>query len=128
MPKTIIQIKTYVCPDCGYHQDFDPNDVDLMKLHFPEVEVGHCPACFRAENPTRTQKKVKMTKEDRPEKKTTVTIMGKEEVDILEVDDMSKEPNVKGIRPKRKLTTEEKDTLKAKIDSDIAKFQLLEDK
>lgn len=54
----IFEIPNYSCPACGYTQDFDPNDPDLMALHFPGVEVGHCPACATGKNPIRRQEAV----------------------------------------------------------------------
>lgn len=37
MPRTIIKIKTWSCPHCGYRQDFDPENAELVKLHFPKL-------------------------------------------------------------------------------------------
>ena len=113
--KTIIKIKTWVCPECNYHQDFDPDNAGLMTLHFPDVEVGYCPACCLGKNETKIMKKVKMIKETREDKKTTITIMGEEVNDMLSQE--TEEP----------LTATEKKKMKDKIKADIKKFKLLED-
>lgn len=121
------KIKTWTCPDCNYSQDFDADDKDLMALHFPNVEVGHCPACYQGLTETREKKKVKMIRQIDEAKKTTITIMGEEEVEAIEVDDTSKPKDAEGKLPKRKLTKAEKDEMKAKIQSDIVKFRAIED-
>jgi len=126
MPKTIIKVNTWTCSDCGYHQDFDPNDGNKMVVIFPGVEVGHCPACFLGKNPEREVKRVKMVVETDPKNKTTVTVMGEEEVDTLEVE--TEELDVKGESIMRKLTAEEKVAKIQKIRADIKKFRALEDK
>lgn len=72
MPKTIIKIKTWFCPLCDYHQDFDANDIDLMALHFRGLPLGHCPSC---------KNETELIRETNPDKKTTFTIMGEEEIE-----------------------------------------------
>lgn len=106
MPKTIIKIHTWTCLSCGCHQDFDPDNVELMKLHFPNVEVGQCPACFLGQCPDRKRKKTKMVKETDPQKKTTLTVMGEEEVDTLEI--QSGEMDEGGNPIMRRLNVQEK--------------------
>lgn len=126
MPRTIIKIKTWVCPSCGYHQDFDPDNTALMRLHFPDVEVGCCPACFLGQCPDRTKKKTKMVKETDPAKKTTLTIMGEEEVDTLEV--QTGETDEKGNPKMRKLTAKEKQEKITEIREAVKTARELEDK
>lgn len=63
MAQTTIKIKTYACLECGYKQDFDHEDAELMAVHFPGVPVGSCPSCH-GQNPDGT---VKMERETRPE-------------------------------------------------------------
>ena len=126
MPKTIIKIKTWVCPDCGYSQDFPADDKDLMALHFPNVEVGHCPACYTGATETREKKKTLMTRQTDEAKKTTITIMGEEEVEEMEVEDKNGVKDAEGKLPKRKLVKAEKDEMKAKIQGDIVKFREME--
>lgn len=115
---TKILIKTWRCPDCDYTQDFDPNDEELMALHFPGYPVGCCPACHSGQTEKRVKQKVKMVKEARPEKKTTITVKGEDEVDA-EVDADEK------IDKKDKQA--EKNRRKQEIREAIAKFRLLED-
>jgi len=62
MSKIAVRIQTWTCPSCGYHQDFDPDNAALMKLHFPRVEVGHCPACFLGQCPDKKAKKPRWSK------------------------------------------------------------------
>ena len=158
MPKTIIKIKTWTCPHCGYHQDFDPDNSELMKLHFPRVfvlhefrgepvetgtfdeggepimdipityekEVGFCPACFLGQNPEKERKGVKMVKETDNKKKTTLTVMGEEEVETLEIE--TGEFDTEGKPKKRKLTKDEKDAKKVEIREAIVRARALEDK
>lgn len=125
MPKTIIKIRTWACHDCNYHQDFDVDDVALMALHFPGVEVGHCPACFQGLTENKQKKRTLMTRQTDETKKTTITIMGEEEVEELEVDDTSKTKDVEGKFQKRKLVKAEKDAYKQKIRDDVVKFNLM---
>jgi len=73
MPKTIIKIKTWVCPLCDYHQDFDANDIDLMALHFRGLPLGYCPSC---------RKEAELVSEVNPDKKATHTIMGEEDIEL----------------------------------------------
>ena len=40
----VFKAKRWAC-SCGYIQDFDPADPDLMALHFPGFPVGVCPGC-----------------------------------------------------------------------------------
>ncbi|MDE2439024.1 MAG: hypothetical protein KGN01_06595 [Patescibacteria group bacterium] len=118
MPKTIIKIATWRCPDCDYSQDFDPLNRDLMNIHhgFPE---NFCPACYTGKNTTKKVGHVEMIKETNPDKKTTITIMGEDELETHEIED--------GKGGKRTLTTQEKEEYTKKIRSDIEKFKALED-
>lgn len=45
---TTHKIKTWSCSNekCTYNQDFDPNDLQKMILHFPKIPLGKCPACW----------------------------------------------------------------------------------
>jgi len=47
MPKTIIKIKTWTCPSCGYHQDFEPTP-QLMSQNF-SCQDNSCPSCKTSE-------------------------------------------------------------------------------
>ena len=158
MPKIEIKIKTWVCPSCGYHQDFDPGNAELMKKHFPKVfvlyeiegtpvetgtfdedgkpimeipitytkEVGFCPACFLGQCPDKKRKKTKMVKETDPKKKTTLTVMGEDEVEALEIE--TGELDTEGKPINRKLTKDEKDAKKVEIQEAIVRARELEDK
>ncbi len=115
---TVIKIKTWRCPTCDYAQDFDPDDKILMALHFPSYPVGNCPACHSGQNPTGIKSEVKMVKETRPEKKTTISIKDEASVDT-EVD--QDESILLVSKPA------EKDKRKQAIRDAIIKFRLLED-
>lgn len=104
--KTIIKIKTWSCPQCDYHQDFEPTP-ELMRLHLQRND-SNCPNC----------KTVPLTPETRPEKKAVITIMGEDELDTHEIPD--------GKDKTRKLTPEEKEVMRAKIQADIIKFRGME--
>ncbi len=126
--KTIIKIKTWGC-GCGYHQDFEPTQAN-QNLHFnndsqfrvSNLKANECPSCALKE------KIGTLVLETEPSKKTTITIMGEEEVETHEVDDETKQKDENGNRPKRKLNQSEKNEMITKIRSDIEKFRLLEDK
>lgn len=58
MNQTIVAIKTYACPLCGYCQNADPYGVGVMARMFPEfpgIPDGACPACYSGKNPQRVQ-------------------------------------------------------------------------
>lgn len=65
-------IKTYTCPECGYKQDFSPDDGEQMALHHPGVPVGYCPSCH-GNNAERTVNRVEMVRETREDELTRVT-------------------------------------------------------
>ncbi len=127
MSQAIIKIPTWRCPECDYAQDFEPTQ-ELMNIHFGGIPEGKCPACFMGKNQTKEVKVCLMNKETNPDKKTTITIMGEDEVETHEIDDEMKQKDEKGNIPKRKLNQFEKDEMIKKIRSDIEKFRLLEDK
>ena len=114
MPKTILKIKTWVCHNCEYHQDCEPTKEEMTRLFGQEDDT--CPSC----------KVGKLERETREEKKCTVTIMGEEEVEEMEVEDKNGVKDAEGKLPKRKLVKAEKDEMKAKIQGDIVKFREME--
>ena len=125
MPKTIITIKTWVCPHCGYSQDFEPTQENMNKhfnldWQFPlnDVKSSECPSCG-----LKGSRNKQMILETRPEKKTIVTIMGEEEVDLLEIKDGKDEL---GKDKTRKLNIVEKEAMKQKIREEIVKYRVLE--
>ncbi len=63
--KTIIKLKTYMCPNCRFHRASD---------NLPED--GLCPI-----------HKLTLEKTTAPEDKITVTIMGEEELDTYEIEE-----------------------------------------
>lgn len=83
---TIHKIKTWKCSNdkCTYSQDFDPTNLEQMKLHFPNVPVGNCPACYQGQSRATTKcVKCSMVAETNEVKKINVTIMTDEEIDNL---------------------------------------------
>jgi len=137
MPHTIIEIRTWSCPECGYSQDFEPTQA-LMDLHFNNsptfrlvnCQENECPCCA-LENMRGKQ----MGKETDPSKKMRMTVMGEEDIEeeisrILKV-------NEEGIIDEKNpdLSTESKKTVyRAKRTQDIAdaiveakRFQDVED-
>jgi len=112
--KTIIKIKTWKCPNCGYYQDFEPTD-ELMLKHFGR-SGALCPSCG----------KTNLIRETNPDKKITISIMGEEEIDTLEVE--SGKRDTEGRLTMRKLTPAEKTAKIKEIRETIDKFGALEDK
>jgi len=102
---TTYKIKTWSC-GCGYRQDFDPEDADLMALHFKDVPVGKCPACWLGQNPQRTKMDSGMQVEINQDLQTTVTVMDEQDID-------------------QKLPEVEKQRLIEKINSDKERFSEL---
>ena len=103
-----------MCVGCGYKQDFLPSQENMDK--FLNLNSGQpvidavqntCPSC--KSNPLVENLQDKMT----------VTIMGENELETMEKED----PQTKEKRP---LTKSEKDELKAKIQSDILKYQSMQ--
>lgn len=123
--RTIIKIPTWRCPECDYSQDFEPTQ-ELMNIHFGGIMENHCPACFMGKNNTKERKICLMSKETNNDKKTTITIMGEDELETMEIE--TNEKDTEGKVKKRKLTNKEKEEKILKIRSDIEKFKLLEDK
>ncbi len=125
--KTILKIKTWSCA-CGYAQDFDPTQ-ENQDLHFnndsqfrlSNLKANECPSCGLK------GLKGAMTKETNPDKKTTVTIMGEEDIE----DEILKDDEEKTKQGKVKMTGQEKADYRAKRKQDIKdaiiKFKLLED-
>lgn len=70
---TNIYIKTWAC-SCGYKQDFDPNDINMMAKVFPGVSPGSCPACYMGHNLTKIRAVLAMERVTDPEKASRVTI------------------------------------------------------
>lgn len=114
MKTTTIKIKCWVCPECNYHQDFEPTD-ELMLKHF-QREGANCPSCG----------KVELIRETREDHKTTINIMNESEVDALEVESGENDGNGEPIL--RNLTSEEKTEKRKKIKDALKKFRALEDK
>lgn len=117
--KTTIKIKTWSC-QCGYHQDCEPTqeNQDLLfnldpKFKVSDLKVNECPACaLKGQLET-------LTLETDEAKKTTIIIMGEDELATLEkLDEITKQ--------KRTLTKAEKDVLKAKIQADVLKFSAMQ--
>ena len=137
MPKTVIKIQTWRCSVCAYAQDFEPT-LQNQKIHFglddkftsriQEInnkkkkesmilgvsftalplfpEAGKCPSCL-----LKGIVSSDMAVEGNPEKMTTITIMGEEDVDS---DD--------------NIPAEKKEEVKAKIRDDVKKYKALEKK
>lgn len=128
----MIRIKTWGC-DCGYHQDFEPNQ-ELMDLHFnsdvsfrvSNLKADQCPSCALK------GKVGNLVIETNPDKKITMTVMGEEDIEteILEI----KERKLKGEKnndPDISTLAKENDyrnKRKADIVSAIVSAKLLEDK
>ena len=110
MPKTIIKIKTWSCPECFYHQDFEPTD-ELMLKHFGR-SGDLCPSCGKA----------KLVKEINPDKKIVMTIMGEEDIET-EITGKEKEKSMSKVEKTAYRNKRKKDIQEA-----IAKATLLEDK
>ena len=128
MPTTIIKIKTWKCGQCGYHQDFEPTQ-ENQDLHFnsqmndrlTNLKVNECPSC-------KLKKQVgTLVLEIDPDKKTTIAIMDKADVDTMTKDDTTQPKDAEGKFPQIPLTKSEKDEMTAKISADIIKFTALED-
>jgi hypothetical protein len=114
MPQTIIKIKTWFCPQCGYYQDFEPTK-ELMLKHFGK-EDDFCPSC----------KGAKLIRQADPEKKVTITIMGEEDIE-KEIEEAKS-----GKRKDIDVSTVAKENAyrakrKKDIQEAIARFRLLED-
>lgn len=75
MPNFLVRIPTWTCDSCGYAQDFEPTQA-IMDKHFAGVRAGQCPSCGAVGQ---------LTPETNADKKTTVTVMGVEEVANLKV-------------------------------------------
>lgn len=123
MPHTIIEIRTWSCPECGYKQDFEPTQ-ELMDLHFnssptcklTNCQENECPCCA-LENMRGKQ----MGPETDPAKKMRMTVMGEE--DIEEEISRILEANEEGIISAKNpdLSTESKKTVyRAARKEDIA--------
>ncbi len=76
---TTIKLKTWYCPACPYHQDYDAADNDLHALHHPDVPATLCPACFYGRNPERVQRESDLLVQDDPDKQVSINIIGEEE-------------------------------------------------
>jgi uncharacterized Zn finger protein (UPF0148 family) len=116
MPKTIIKIKTWSCPNCNYHQDFEPTN-ELMLKHF-KYSKNVCPSCG----------KEALVKETDDNKKVKLTIIGDEDIEneIKGKDDEKEKEN------KAKMTNNEKEAFRTQRRKDItdaiSKARLLENK
>lgn len=158
MPKTIIKIHTWTCPHCDYHQDFDPNNVELVAKHFPRVFVMHEikgepveTGTFNAEGEPIMKIPVTYEKEvgfcpacflgQNPEKKRLGVKMVREtnsakkctlivmgEEEVETLETMDYEPGPERKPIKRKLTSEEKQAKKIEIRAAVIKAKALEDK
>ena len=137
---TVIRIKTWVCPSCDYHQDYEPTKANHA-IHFPELRLDDdlCPACASGKNPSRIKAAVEMVRETRQEKLVTITILDEAAVDSLiargeslttpaqaDAADALLEATKKPAR--RSLSPAEKQQLKARIRADEARFRALEHK
>ena len=124
--KTIIKIKTWSCA-CGYKQDMPPTQ-ENQNLHFnndrqfplSNLKANECPSCG-----LKGLKGV-MQKETDPLKKTTVTIMGEEDIES----EILRDDEEKTKQGKVKMSVSEKETYRTKRKQDIQdainKFKLLE--
>jgi len=141
MPRTIIKIKTWACEGCGYRQDFEPTDENMM-IHFT-LDDAHI-ASLQSTNKRRLKKALiekkefeplavefkenlcpschlkgnvgQMVKETNPDKKITMTIQGEEELD-LEIEGLDKQ---KERAKKPKMIKAEKDAHKELRKQEIA--------
>jgi len=92
MPHTIIEIRTWSCPECGYTQDFEPTH-ELMDLHFNNSPTCQLVNCQENECPScalRGARLVPMRKETDPSKKMRMTVMGEEDIE-LEIEERTEE-------------------------------------
>ena len=158
MPKTIIKIKTWTCPSCGYHQDFDPDNAELMAKHFPRVfalyEIEGEPVetgTFDKDGKPIMKTPISYRKEvgfcpacflgQCPDRKRKKTKMVKEtdsakktthtimgEEEVETLEVNTGELDTEGKPIKRKLTKEEKDAKKVEIREAIVRSRALEDK
>ena len=135
MTETIIKIPTWNCSECGYVQDFDPNDAGLMSIHFPGHPVGDCPACLTGKNPKKIRKVTKLKRRSKSSNKTTVVIAGLDEVDTMdtyETDEngtpIREEVDGKSKRKMRLLNDEEKAKKIKEINEAVAYWTPREDK
>jgi hypothetical protein len=119
MSKTTYEIKTWVCPQCEYHQDIDPNDQIKMRLIYPNVEIGYCPNCFQKDKWT------KLNKETDPKKLIKIIIMGQEEIKDMRVSDPSLPKQANGSFSTRILTELEKKEVENNIVDKVQKFLFL---
>ena len=110
MPKTIVKIKTWVCPNCGYKQDFEPTD-DLMLKHFGRIGAL-CSSCGKSD----------LIKEINPDKKIALTVMGEEDIET-EIIEKEKEEKMAEVEK-----TQYRDKRKQDIEEAIKKAKELEDK
>lgn len=100
---TTHKIKTWTCSNsaCNYHQDFDPNDLEKMKLIFPNVPVGQCPACYQGQSKatdpkTHARMNNDMKLENDTNKQIKINILTNEEIDKINVDDLTKMKTTNG--------------------------------
>ena len=128
MTKTHIKIKTWICKACGYKQDCEPTQ-ENANTHFNlsskyvgnSVLAGDCPSC-------RQKGKVNpLTRATKSEDKIGITVMGEEEIDLLETIDEKNPKLPNGSVGKRKLKAPEKAKLKKQRLADLTKFKALED-
>ena len=82
MPQTIIKIKTWHCPACGYQQDYDGSDEDLHGLHHPGVKTNACPNCALQ------GKDVSLERQNDEDKLFQVTVRGEEELEHEQLPDL----------------------------------------
>lgn len=119
MPKTTIKLKTWYCPACGYHHDYDPADAEKHALHHPGIPVALCPACFTGHNATRTQAEVPMRVQDDPAKQIEIVIIGPEHIEAMQIDSGHKDKAGKTLL--RSLTAAEKKEETDKMHAAITK-------
>ncbi len=103
---TTIKLKTWYCPACPYHQDYDPADEELHAVHYPDVPATRCPACFYGRNPERVQRESDLLVQDDPDKQVSINIIGEEEIAQMEVPTEERDENEKVIM--RPLNDDEK--------------------
>lgn len=111
--ETVIKIKTWKCPVCDYHQDFEEQ--------FCRACLGGNCRCGQKGSPH----EVLLIKETDPIKKTTITIMDEADVDTHKISTGKVLPD--GKPEMRDLTFQEKQEFKKKIKDDIVKYKKLED-
>jgi len=83
---TTITLKTWYCPACAYHQDYDPADDDQRARHHPGLPANRCPACDGGRNPEGVRRESDLRVQDDPAKQVSVRVIGEGELARMRVD------------------------------------------